>query len=160
MSLLIHRMSVKIDDSEHEACIRQLIFNLTTFGRIEDERCASGGALRGAANRALMTSLHAPSGHHPTARQPCLSHRGCRCCWYRRPETFDLPEWGKRERHCHVRFRQLPGASDLCADNRRLLDSRVPKVNLATLHLINNLTRDSTTRQWVNAASAQRLRRR
>ena len=35
------------------------------------------------------------------------------------------------------------------ADTRRLLDSRVAKVNMATLHLINNLTRESTRRQYV-----------
>ena len=31
----------------------------------------------------------------------------------------------------------------------RLLDSRDPRTNLATLHLINNIVRNSVSRQWV-----------
>lgn len=101
-----------VDLSEHEEQIRLLIFNLTTFGRIEDERCTSGETQGGLHECQLTASLHPPSCHHPVARQPRFAHLRRRCSRHCRSKAVGLSQRSKRARYRDVCPAHFPPASD------------------------------------------------
>ncbi|KAI9637377.1 spinocerebellar ataxia type 10 protein domain-containing protein [Dioszegia hungarica] len=99
--------------SGHEEAIRSLLFHITTFSRIEDEKYHTLHAVM----TQLLSNLISPI--HPS-----------------------FPETGTADEKLAI---YLSGnrEDDVIA---RLLDSKDPKTNSATIHLLNNLTRQSRHR--------------
>ena len=107
---------------EHEPTIRRVIFHITTFTRIEDPRCRSSSQIMLIPVyrlQAMMTQLLS-NLISPVSDESQNTD-----------QVLAIYLSGKRE-------------DDVIS---RLLDSRDQGTNIATLHLLNNITRASASRQ-------------
>lgn len=133
--------------SKHEPEIRRFIFNITTFVRIEDCRCRSSQKIDflGRTLTSTYSSLQYPIYSYTIDFQrPCTCGLEYGCDETRGCRIENICVWQQRRRRYNVRTFLINGLADI--PHRRLLDSRDPKTNHATLHLLNNLTRNSLPR--------------